>query len=139
MSSGARKDLLILFFVRALLQISLDKNNKGANNKIKMVINQIDDTIKAIPPGLMATIYKWVQSKLDFKMNYLLTKLAQHEAQLEILALHLLQVNFEQRPVLLHIYKWYQEPNNYVEYGITKNQNGAMYKVVVDSISYIKG
>ena len=78
-------------------------------------------------------------------MKPLLIKLSQHEVQLEIFALYLLQVNFEQRPVLLDIYKWYQNPNNYfdgidliLECGITEDQNGNMYQLAIKTIQEIR-
>ena len=155
MSSGAKRDLLIIILVRGLLQVSLDDEkadgvlehdvNEKINGHIQSVINQLDKTMNAIPKGLMVTIQKWITIRLDYTMKPLLIKLSQHEVQLEIFALYLLQVNFEQRPVLLDIYKWYQNPNNYfdgidliLECGITEDQNGNMYQLAIKTIQEIR-
>ena len=68
MSSGAKRDLLIIILVRGLLQVSLDDEkadgvlehdvNEKINGHIQSVINQLDKTMNAIPKGLMVTIQK---------------------------------------------------------------------------------
>ena len=71
---------------------------------------------------------------------------ALNDVNLEILALYILQVNFEVKRTLIDEFKWFQDPNNYfpnldliVKCGITQELSDKMWEISNEAISFIKG
>lgn len=110
MSQGAKKELLILFFAKAIFKTALEHEAIGSiprerSNKAHRVNNQIDRRIKSLMSRIEATIDRtinmeiseWLHSKTKGLLFSVLTRIAQHEVQLETFALYVLFVNFCER------------------------------------------
>lgn len=110
MSAGARKDLLVLFFAKAIFQTALEIETVGSiprerSNKAYRINNQIDRRIKSLMARITATIDRtidvktseWLRSKTKGLLFSVLIRIAQHEVQLETFGLYVLFHNFCER------------------------------------------
>ena len=162
-SSGAKKDLLVIFFAHSLINTGLDvqtgdgaierdKDNKNhkENNRIDRRLHKLlmvmDETVNAIPKPLMNVLGKWINKQLNSKMQKILQKLSHKEVQLETLAIYILFCNFENRDVLMNVYKKFTEPSLYFDnldllekVGVSEDTSGDMFFLAHDVISQIKG
>jgi len=115
MSAGFKRELLILLFVKALLEISLDPiKSEGAlqrdrHNKYRKINKKIDDRIATIADKIIVVINrhmdeefaKWVKCKTNIKIYNLLAKIQEYEIQIEVLALYVMYINFCERKLKL--------------------------------------
>lgn len=162
LSSGAKKDILIMFFARSLLEVALDLQkdeegtiqrdnkkyhlNKRIDRRIKTLIGKIDTTMQQLPKESLEPLRVWMKRKQETKLKTLIESLSFRLVQFELLALYILQANFEVRPHLLNIFEWLTEASNYfdkvdmiLECGVSEAEDAEMYKLALDSITYIKG
>jgi len=164
-SSGAKKDLLVIFFARSLIYIALDmqkedaegtiardrdnkhfKENKRIDRRLQRLLDTIDETVSKIPAPLMATLSVWLKKQLAYKVKKVLEKLSHKEIQLEMLALLILFANFENRKVLMEIYKKFEDASLYfddvellMKVGVSDDTNGDMFLLAYDVVQQIKG
>lgn len=161
-SSGAKKDLLVIFFAKSLIHIALDiqqegtiardrdnknfKENKRIDRRLQRLLDTIDQTVAEIPVPLMRTLSVWINKQLAYKVKKVIEKLSHKEVQLEMLALWVLFVNFENRKVLMEIYKKFEDASLYfddvellMKVGVTDDTNGDMFLLAYDIVRQIKG
>ena len=164
-SSGAKKDLLVIFFARSLIYIALDlqkedaegtiardrdnknhKENKRIDRRLQRLLDVIDETVSEIPKPLIANLSVWLKKQLAYKVKSVLQKLSHKEIQLEMLALWILFANFENRKVLMDIYKKFEDETLYfddvellMKVGVSDDTNGDMFLLAYDVIQQIKG
>lgn len=131
-SSGAKKDLLVLQFATALLQISKtdevfgdDDLVKRTNNKDYHLNKRIDKALQSLNDRMSNTISviiqkegyplsKWLRSALDSKVMPTLKSITSKTINLELLALWIAFVNFAERDkALIAGFKEYEDANQY--------------------------
>jgi len=163
-SSGAKKDLLVIFFVRSLIHIALDmqkdeaegtiardrdnkhyKENKRIDKRLQRLLDTIEETVNEIPIPLMRTLSVWINKQLASKVKKVIEKLSHKEVQLEMLALWVLFANFENRKVLMEVYKKFEDPSLYfddvellMKVGVSDDTNGDMFLLAYDVVGQIK-
>jgi len=163
-SSGAKRDLLVIYFARSLIHIALDmqdedregtierprdnknyKTNKRIDRRLQKLLDTIDETIADIPAPLMITLSVWLKKQLASKIKKVLKGLSEKEIQLEMLALWILFVNFENRKVLMSIYKKFTDHTLYfddvellMKVGVSDDCNGNMFFLADDIVRQIK-
>lgn len=110
LSSGAKKELLVLFFAKSLIKVSMefedesltvrDKANKyhRENKKYEKQIMSLMDKVEAtIDLAMDNEVGIWLKSKTNSTVSYLLKKIGNERVQLDILALYIMYVNFCER------------------------------------------
>ena len=130
MSSGAKRDLLVLFLCKALLEIALDKDasedsiqrdrtnkhyklNKKLDSRLNKLYSMLNDTLNK---AITKEIAKWLKSKTDFKIYNMLIKIQETEIQLEVLAMYVMYVNFCERDKRLDdIFQAYTDSSLYFD------------------------
>lgn len=122
------------------------KENKRIDQRFQRLLGVIDQTINEIPKTLLDTLSKWMKNQLEYKMKTILQKISHHEIQLESLALYILFCNFENRKVLMDIYKKFEDHSLYFDnldllenVGVTEDTAGNMFYLAHNIISQIKG
>lgn len=124
-SSGAKKELLILFFCKAIFQVALEHNTIGSIprerlNKAYIINNRIDRRIKSLVERITATIdatitpdiAEWMHSKTRGVLFSVLMRIAQKDIQLETFAFYMIFVNFcERKQKLDDIFIEYTDAN----------------------------
>jgi len=118
-SQGAKRDLLIIQFCKALLVIAnaeetitdsdvMSRNNTQyhLNKKIDRALNKIiyrlQNTIDTLYLEGKADLSKWVVKNLEPRVGVALTKIQVKTVNLEMLALWILFVNFSEKDRKLH-------------------------------------
>ena len=165
-SSGAKKDLLIIALANALLIVAnsddakedkdltkLDNTSYKLNRRIDRRLNnlqaKLDETQKQfyidIDSGEPRKLGMWVKSKLNSKFIKVMNGLSK-ETNLESLASQILFNNFCERDKPLHeSFKWLAEPNQHhavydmIEQTIVGKITNSVYLDAVASIKIIKG
>lgn len=131
-SAGAKKDLLVLQFAAALLQVSKtddvfndDDLIKRVNNKDYHINKRIDRAIEALHGRMGKTINgimqkegyslsKWLRAALDSKVMPTLKSITAKTINLELLALWIAFVNFSERDKTLNAeFEEYEDANQY--------------------------
>ena len=119
-SSGAKKDLLVLSFVKSMIQVSLtedsvqdaelqsriDNKDYKVNKRIDRALNRLNDKLT----DTINNIYKiggkevavWVKKNLHKRIGGTLTKIQEDSINLEMLALWVMYVNFAEKKRPLH-------------------------------------
>jgi len=107
LSSGAKKDLLVLYFAYSLIKVSKDSNEydgiEAISNKDYKINKRIDRNLDKLENDILKTIdsligevetAKWIKNNLDKRVGKLLMKIQDETINLEFLALWVLYVNF---------------------------------------------
>lgn len=129
MSSGAKKDLLVMFFAKAIFETALTKETVGSiprdrsnqyyhdNKRIDRRISSFMDKMnKTIDKVIDADLARWLHSKTYSKIFTILSRMAKTEAQLETLGLYVLYVNFcERKKKLDDIFLEYTDSSLYFD------------------------
>jgi hypothetical protein len=160
LSAGAKKELLILFFCKAIFQTALERETIGSiprerSNKTHKINNQLDRRIKSLMDKITATIdatinqdiSDWMRSKTKGLLFSILTRIAQNEIQLETFGLYCLFVNFCERTQPLHsIFNEYTDANLYFDNidllklnAINEDLEADMMRLAYHVISELKG
>ena len=131
-SSGAKKDLLVLRFAQAIFTVSktdevfaddnlLKRDSKvdyHLNKRIERAISALETRIKSTSDTLIKRdgyeLSKWLRSHLNSKIMPALKSITAKTINLEMLALWILFVNFSERDKsLIPEFEEYAEPNQY--------------------------
>lgn len=117
LSSGAKKDLMVLIFVKALIDYSLTDEqdpqlaqasgldyhtNKRLNRGLKKLSDRIQATIGRMYSIGGKDLVKWHKSNLDKRIKTTLTDIQMRTINLEMLALRILFLNFCERDAPVH-------------------------------------
>lgn len=110
LSSGAKKELLVLFFAKSLIKVSREfkdeslivrdmankyhRENKKYEKQIMSLMDKVEATIDLAMDNEVGI---WLKSKTNSTISYLLKKIADEKVQLDILALYIMYVNFCER------------------------------------------
>jgi hypothetical protein len=160
LSSGAKKDLLVLFFVKAIFQVALESETIGSiprerDNKLHDINKRIDRRVRALMTRMSNTIDKvinhelaeWLHSKTKGKVFSILTRMAHKDVQLETLGLYMLFVNFCERDKKLDaIFESYVNADLYFdnvdllkEANVSEDIEAGAMRMAYDVIAEIKG
>lgn len=131
-SSGAKKDLLVLNFCQALILVSKTDDVFADDNIVNRVSNKkyhlnrrIDNALEALSGRMGKTINgimqkegyplsKWLRAALDSKVMPTLKSITAKTINLELLALWIAFVNFAERDKsLITEFKEYEDANQY--------------------------
>lgn len=158
-SAGAKKDLLVMFFAKAIFETALTKETNGSiprdrsnqyhheNKRIDRRISSFMEKMnKTIDQVINADLARWLHSKTHSRIFSILTRMSQTEAQLETLGLYVLYVNFCKRKQKLDdIFTEYQDPNLYFDdidlikkTNITDDHEALSMRMAYDVVAEIK-
>jgi len=118
-SQGAKRDLLIIQFCKALLVIAnteetitdsdvMSRNNtqyhlnKKIDRALNKIIDRLQNTIDTLYLEGKADLSKWIVNNLEPRIGVALTKIQVKTVNLEMLALWILFVNFSEKDRKLH-------------------------------------
>ena len=132
LSSGAKKDLLVLQFCQALITVSKSDDvfadddivnrhsnkdyhlNKRIDKALQALSDRMTKTIKGIIAKESYTLSKWLKSALNSKVAPTLKSITSKTINLEMLALWICFVNFAERDkTLIAEFKEYEDANQY--------------------------
>lgn len=159
MSSGAKKDFLVLCFCYALIEVSQEKikdstiimrkGNYNHNKKINRALLKLHTAIKTTVDTEFKkdiSLVLWVRKNLDSKIGYALTKATQSTLSLELISLFILFVNFVERSQKLDpIFDQYTKVDTYfriidmLNTTEAANVEGEMFQLAYELIKNIKG
>jgi hypothetical protein len=161
-SSGAKRDLMVLQFCKALLDVSkqdetISDTDVASRGKVDYHLNKrIDRALEKLSKRLQATITslyeeggkdlaKWSNSNLASRIGTTLTNIQAKTINLEMLALWVLFVNFSERDKAVHpAYSEWLEPNQYFRIielmGGTEVAvlEGELFEISYDVVRWIK-
>ena len=162
-SSGAKKDLMVLQFCKALLDVSMqdetrkdvdlknreiNKNyhlNKRIDRAIKKLSDRIQNTITVMFKEGGVELSAWVKKNLEKRIGLTLLSLQENSINLEMLAVWVLFVNFCERHKSIHkAFEEYTESDQYFRIieliGGTSvaNIEGEMFEISYDIVMRIK-
>lgn len=131
-SSGCKKDLMVIQFANSLIQISKDdeanqdkdilsrksnkdyKLNKRIDRHLEAMTNKLGETINAIFEIGGHETAAWIRKNLDKRIGGTLTHIQQSTINLEMLAMYVLYVNFAETERPLHkAFKWLEDAEQY--------------------------
>lgn len=158
LSSGAKKDLMIIKFCKALLDVAKQEETiTDADVSSCSLDDCIEDKLTKISDRLQSTIneaYKsngwelsiWMNKNLDKRIGVTLTKIQAHSVNLEMLALWVAYTNFCERdkPVASMFSEWL-EPEQYLDiiellsHTEVAKLEGIMFDLSYEIINNIKG
>ena len=160
-SAGAKKDLLVLFFAKAIFQVALDRETNGSiqrdreDNKLHKINKRIDRRIQALMGKMENTIDEvitpdianWLHGKTHGKIFSILTRMAKHETQLETMGLYVMYVNFcERKQKLDKLFHGYTDAGIYFDdidllkqTNIDEDIEAVAMNLAYDIVSEIKG
>jgi len=160
LSSGAKRELLILFFVRAIFLTASERTLTGTiprdrSNKVYRINNQLDRRIDSLMQRIDATIdatidtdnSEWLRKKTSGILSSVLTKIAKFEVQLETFALYLGFINFcERKKPLNNAFKEYSDTDLYFDKidllklaNVNDDVEAEMMNLAYKTISELKG
>jgi len=165
-SSGSRKDLLVMYFCCSVIKVSLkdvkklskeekeelqerddNKNhhlNKRIDRRLKKLLEKMEVTINAMMANYETAL--WVRKHLDSKIGKTLMKMQNSIINLEMLALWILYVNFVERDKPLDkVFEWLTDAELYFE--ITEMMadtkvsylESELFNMAYDVVKMIKG
>jgi hypothetical protein len=127
LSSGARKDLLVVKFCKAMFDVAKqDETIADADISSCELDNYIEGKLVALSDRLQNTINKayknngselsaWVSKNLDRRIGLTLTRIQAHSVNLEMLALWVLFINFCERDKPIDdLFSEWLEPEQYL-------------------------
>lgn len=158
LSSGAKKDLMIIKFCKALLDVAKQEDTITDTSISSCNLDEyVEDKLTKISDRLQSTIneaYKsngwelsiWVNKNLDKRIGVTLTKIQAHSVNLEMLALWVMFINFCERdkPVASIFSEWL-EPEQYLNviellsHTEVAKLEGVMFDLSYEIIKNIKG
>lgn len=158
MSSGAKKDFLILCFCNAIITTSkqddIDAEVLSAsgsyhlNKRIGRALDKLLDKMGATISSEFARdagLASWVRQNLDKRIGYALSKASQAVVNLELMALWVLYVNFTERDKKLDaIFEPFTKAEEYLRVIDLVNQTeaskieGEMFQLAYELIQNIK-
>lgn len=130
LSSGAKRELLVIYFVDAVFRVALEKEAEGTiprdrtDNKLHKINKRIDRRIMALRDRFHHTaniatdhdVAIWLHGKTKHKVLAALSKVTQYNIQLETFGLYLMYANFCERDKPLDpIFAEYNDPNLYFD------------------------
>ena len=162
-SKNAHKDMMILSFVHALLEVSKNDNNEDGlqkrDNKSFRANKRIDSRLDTLQIKIKQSIdemyklggnntIKWMKNNLKDRVGETLTKLQEETVNLELLALNVLYINFcdyRGNLKLMAAMKWIMEDTKYIldtmdlfaQTAVSKIE-GEMYQASMRCIQRIK-
>ena len=162
-SSGAKKDLLILQFCHSMIRVSAQEETRKdddlknrVSNKNYHINKRIDRHLLNLSEKLHETsdsIYKiggqevamWVKKNLPNRIGGTLTKIQSETINLEMLAIWVLYCNFAEKDRPLHQnFEWLRDANQYFKITEMMEQTEVsfleeeMFKIAYDVINRIK-
>lgn len=165
LSSGAKRDLLVLCFAKSMIDVSKGDEAKSddnlsprTDNKDYKINKRIDNNLERINVKLNNTIQDmyeaggidtatWVKKNLNKRIAGTLTQIQEETINLEMLAIWILYVNFGNfdKRKLHDNFMWIRESDDFIkiadlmeETGIA-NIQGEMFNTAYDVIARIKG
>ena len=158
-SSGAKKDLLVLSFIHSILTVSMSEDTKSdddilkrngdyrINKQIDRNINRLQERIKSTIDELMTPgIALWIKSNMDKRIGTTLSKIQEEYVSLELMAIWIAFANFCERDKPLDDrFKWLTNEEQYFRINeIMQKTNSArledkMFNLAYEIISMIKG
>jgi len=160
LSQGAKKELLIIYFAKALIETSKldyvdgvlrrDRSNKlhNDNKKIDRRIDSLFSLLQNTADKLTnSDIAGYLHSKAKNKLLLLTKKLCKDDIQLEMLALYVMLINFcERKNPLDSNFDKYTNANMYFDdmdlikkTNITEDDEQKMMMIAYDAIAFLKG
>lgn len=162
-SSGAKKDLLIINFARSMIEVSkqdssikdesLDsrvsnknyKENKRIDRHLAVINEKLFNTIDSVYKEGGRETVEWVQKNLQKRIGNTLTRIQESKINLEMLALWVLYVNFSEIDRPLHNeYLWLRDGKQFLDVVdlMEKTEighiNGNMFQEAYEVIERIK-
>ncbi len=132
MTLNTRKDLLVVLFCKALLEVShkehedevISRNNKDykTNKRIDRRLDKIEALLENTQNKMYqlggAKVVKWIKYQLPKRIGNTLSSLEADRINLESLAIQVLYINFADFRGALKLHselQWLQEPNQWLE------------------------
>lgn len=164
LSSGAKRDFLVLQFAKSLIEVSKKDESKAdddlfnrddnkdykLNRRIDRALDKLSDrmneTINALYKEGGRDVAEWTRKNLPRRVGGTLTKIQESTINLEMLAMWVMYVNFAESERKLHKeFEWCRDAEQYFK--ITELMTDtkiagleeAMFKTAYDVIARIKG
>lgn len=158
-SSGAKKDLLVLSFINSILSVAMmeetktnkDLNIRGGDYKINKKIDRnmirLQERIhKTITETITPDIAKWIKSNMDKRIGLTLSKIQEQYVNLELMAIWIAYVNFCERDKPLDDrFKWLTDEEQYFRINEMMQKTDSaklddkMFNLAYEIIAMIKG
>lgn len=164
LSSGAKKDLLVLSFAKSMLEVSKGDDaksdeslmprtdnkdyriNKRINNNFDRVIERINETLDNLYLEGGKETAVWVKKNLEKRVGKVLLKIQHDRVNLEMLALWIIYCNFsETKRVLNAKFEWLAQGDQWLRIADMLDETssgeiqGNMFNTAYDVIARIKG
>lgn len=163
LSSGAKRDLLVLSFAKSMIEVSKsedarsDENlapridnkdyhiNKRIDNNLERIAIKINETLDSLYAEGGMEVAKWVKNNLSKRIGGTLTKIQAERINLEMLAIWVLYVNFADVKRNLHDkFQWLTNGSEWLrladmmEETKISNLQGNMFQTAYDVVERIK-
>ena len=164
LSSGARKDLLVMTFAKSMIEVSYGEDARSDENLAPRVDNKdyrankkIDNALIRLKDKLTESIDKlytiggkdtveWIRKNLHKRIGGTLTKIQAEQINLEMLAIWVLYVNFADVKRQLHEeMKWLSDGAQLLKIADMMEETkisdlqGDMFNIAYDVIERVKG